>query len=161
MLTPFTTMSWLLTMVHTKTHNLKKKSKVEELWLGGNPIQCDCDMLWLITWLNNTRVSGRRRVKDYQDVICTGGQLDGTLVYKIVKVKTQQRHPSKFKLWTRPQSNPFSTKLKHCMNPIFSFNSIRNTRGRGYIQVNDVSTPTWEQNQPNSSKTGLIFMVSV
>ena len=44
-------------------------------------------MLWLISWLNNTRVSGQRLDQDYQDVICTGGQWNGTPVYKLNQVK--------------------------------------------------------------------------
>ena len=59
---------------------------LEQLWLSGNPVQCDCDMLWLISWLNNTRVSGQRLVQDYQDVICKGGKWDGISVYKLDKV---------------------------------------------------------------------------
>ncbi len=61
--------------------------KLDKLWLSGNPVKCDCDMLWLISWLNNTRVSGQRLVQDYQDIICTGGKLDGNPVYKVDKVK--------------------------------------------------------------------------
>ncbi len=60
--------------------------KLTTLWLSGNPVHCDCGMLWLISWLNNTRVSGKRVVQDYQDVICKGGKLDGIPVYKLDKI---------------------------------------------------------------------------
>ncbi len=61
--------------------------KLQKLCLGGNPIRCDCSMLWLIPWLNSTRVTGKRLVQDYKDVICTGGLWDGTPVYNLDKVK--------------------------------------------------------------------------
>ncbi len=61
-------------------------------------MECDCDMLWLISWLNNTRVSGQRLVQDYQDVICTGGKLDGTPVYRLNQVK-MGCYPEKVATW--------------------------------------------------------------
>ncbi len=78
--------------------NTRNDNSLKELWLGGNPVQCDCDMLWLIPWLNNTRVSGRRLVHDYQDVICTGGKWNGTPVYKLDKVK-MGCYPKKIAMW--------------------------------------------------------------
>ncbi len=61
--------------------------RLQQLWLGGNPVRCDCNMLWLIPWLNSTQVSGKRLVQDYKDVICSGGQWDGTPVYILDKVR--------------------------------------------------------------------------
>ncbi len=55
-------------------------------------------MLWLISWLNNTRVSGQRLVQDYQDVICTGGKLDGTPVYTLNRVR-MGCYPHKVERW--------------------------------------------------------------
>ena len=75
-----------------------KRHNLEKLWLGGNPVQCDCDMLWLISWLNNTRVSGNRLVQDYQDVICKGGNVDGIPVYKLTRVQ-MGCYPEKVAMW--------------------------------------------------------------
>ncbi len=61
--------------------------RLQKLWLGQNPVECNCKMMWLISWLNNTRASGQRLVQDYQDVICTGGKWDGIPVYKLSPVK--------------------------------------------------------------------------
>ncbi len=55
-------------------------------------------MLWLISWLNDTRVSGKRLVQDYQDVICTGGKLNGTPVYTLSRVK-MGCYPKKVARW--------------------------------------------------------------
>ena len=76
----------------------KTTGNLKELWLGGNPVQCDCDMLWLIYWLNNTRVSGQRLVQDYQDVLCMGGKWNGTAVYKLNQVK-MGCYPKKVATW--------------------------------------------------------------
>ncbi len=76
----------------------EKSNYLQKLWLGGNPVQCDCNMLWLISWLNNTRVSGQRLVQDYQDVICTGGEWDGIPVYKLNQVK-MGCYPDKVATW--------------------------------------------------------------
>ncbi len=76
----------------------KRSDSIKKILLSGNPVQCDCDMLWLISWLNNTRVSGQRLVQDYEDVICTGGQWDGTPVYKLDKVK-MGCYPKKVPTW--------------------------------------------------------------
>ena len=76
----------------------QQKTTLKKLYFGGNPVKCDCDMLWLISWLNNTRVSGERLVQDYQDVICTGGILDGIPVYKLDKVK-MGCYPEKVATW--------------------------------------------------------------
>ncbi len=58
------------------------------LWLGGNPIQCGCDMTWLIDWLGKaTAPSGAKLVQDYQDVICGPGLQAGTPIWKLDRVK--------------------------------------------------------------------------
>lgn len=72
---------------------------LNKLWLGGNPIKCNCDMLWLISWLNSTMISGRRLVQDYQDVICSGGRLDGIPVYKLTRVQ-MGCYPKPVATWT-------------------------------------------------------------
>ena len=57
-----------------------------EIYLGGNPIDCNCDMFWFVEWLNTTYFpSGPRIVKDYRDIKCDGGDWNGAEVYKLSK----------------------------------------------------------------------------
>ncbi len=43
----------------------------ENLWLGGNPFLCNCDMLWMVNWLANYTTShGEQVVQDYERVTC-------------------------------------------------------------------------------------------
>ncbi len=60
---------------------------LEKLWLGGNPIECQCEMFWLVDWLrNSTNSSGQKLVQDYMNVTCTYGQAIGTPIYKLTQV---------------------------------------------------------------------------
>ena len=52
-----------------------------EVYLAGNPIDCNCDMMWFADWLNRTNRMGRKVVKDVDQVICVDGQWDGRPVY--------------------------------------------------------------------------------
>ena len=52
-----------------------------EVYLAGNPIDCNCEMLWFANFLNTT--DKRRIVKDYKRVLCAGGKWNGTQVYKL------------------------------------------------------------------------------
>ena len=46
-------------------------SRVPEIYLSGNPINCNCDMFWFAEWLNTTHyITGPRIVKDYRDIRC-------------------------------------------------------------------------------------------
>ncbi len=61
---------------------------LEKLWLAGNPIQCDCSMIWLIDWISNAVAhSGERLVQDYQSITCGPGQQAGTPIYKLNRVE--------------------------------------------------------------------------
>ena len=51
-----------------------------QVYLAGNPIDCNCQMLWFANWLNATEP---RIVQDYKQVLCAGGKWDGTQVYKL------------------------------------------------------------------------------
>ena len=65
----------------------KEAIHMEQLWLGGNPILCGCDMFWMVDWLrNSTNSSGQRLVQDYKDVVCTYGQEMGKPVHEIDRV---------------------------------------------------------------------------
>ena len=55
-----------------------------KVYLAGNPIDCNCQMLWFADWLNTTDPHSENRiVKDYKQVVCTGGEWNGTQVYKL------------------------------------------------------------------------------
>ena len=55
-----------------------------EVYLAGNPIDCNCDMLWFAEFLNTTNPqSGDRIVKDYDKVMCAGGKWNDMQVYKL------------------------------------------------------------------------------
>ena len=45
-----------------------------QVYLGGNPIDCNCEMLWFADWLNTTEP---RIVQDYRKVLCAGGKWNG------------------------------------------------------------------------------------
>ena len=69
--------------------NIKSMSHhLTELWLGGNPIKCDCSMTWMVDFLTNSSlISGDNLVKDYMDVICADSVYYGTPVYMLNPVK--------------------------------------------------------------------------
>ena len=42
-----------------------------QVYLAGNPIDCNCEMLWFANWLNTRNP---RIVQDYKQVLCAGGK---------------------------------------------------------------------------------------
>ena len=63
-----------------------QQSSLSEIYLSGNPIDCNRNMFWFAKWLNTTKgPSGPRIVKDSQDIRCVGGEWDGTLVYELTQ----------------------------------------------------------------------------
>ena len=55
-----------------------------QVYLAGNPIDCNCQMLWFADWLNTTDPHSENRiVKDYEQVVCVGGEWNGSQVYKL------------------------------------------------------------------------------
>ncbi len=85
-----------LKSLNLSQNNLTKVSKMfqstsnhlDRLWLGGNPIHCSCDMVWMVWWLPNAKApSGGKRVQDYQDVLCGPGLLAGAPIWKLNRVQ--------------------------------------------------------------------------
>ena len=55
-----------------------------QVYLAGNPVECNCDMLWFAEFLNVTNHKGGTRiVKDYDDVVCEGGKWNRDQVYTL------------------------------------------------------------------------------
>ena len=77
-----------LNLANNKLKTLPKTlngTSFSQVYLAGNPIDCNCGMLWLTNWLNATDV--RRMVKDYKQVVCAGGRWNGTQVYKLSPIR--------------------------------------------------------------------------
>ena len=55
---------------------------LESIWLGGNPIYCDCSMIWMIEMLNNFTTSSKSHVIfDYKEVKCHSKLMKNIPVY--------------------------------------------------------------------------------
>ena len=58
-----------------------------DIYLAGNPVDCNCEMLWFVEWLNTTNNrTDTRPVKDYKGIRCSGGNWNGFPVYKLNQV---------------------------------------------------------------------------
>ena len=63
-----------------------QQSGLSEIYLSGNPIECNCDMFWFAKWLNTTKCPcGPRILKDQHYVRCVGGEWNGTQVYRLTQ----------------------------------------------------------------------------
>ena len=70
------------------SQKVKEMFWLENIWLAGNPFHCNCEMTWMIGWINNfTTSSGEHTVVDYQDVKCHSGMMIGTPIYKLKEVE--------------------------------------------------------------------------
>ena len=65
---------------------VQEMTNLEKIWLRGNPIHCDCDMTWMINWINNITTTGGRLVEDYAQVKCHNGKMRGHPIYKLNRV---------------------------------------------------------------------------
>ncbi len=54
-----------------------------KLWLGHNPYDCNCDMMWMRDWLQNAT-----NVMDKENITCTGGKWDGKVFSALVCIHT-------------------------------------------------------------------------
>ena len=80
----------ITTFLNLANNNLKtlpitlKGTNFSEVYLTGNPVDCNCDMLWFANWLNTTKPQSESRiVTDYKRIVCAGGRWNGTQVYKL------------------------------------------------------------------------------
>ena len=63
---------------------LQNIKSLQEVYLAGNPIECNCDMIWFSKLVNSTTTAASMRiVKDYQDINCFGGEWNGIPVYQL------------------------------------------------------------------------------
>ncbi len=76
----------VLNLTNNKIRNIPKEihhlDKIEEIYLSGNPFDCDCDMTWMITWLNNVSSV----VKDYKQITCGHGKYKGIPIHVLSPV---------------------------------------------------------------------------
>lgn len=73
-----------ITKISDKIQNL---TQLEEIWLEGNPFECDCSMTWMIPWLNSlTRSNKSNIVRDYKKVKCGSGRFKGIFMYVLTEV---------------------------------------------------------------------------
>ena len=57
---------------------------LQEIFFSGNPYHCDCDMTWMIPWLNNfTTPSKEHVIVDYRDLKCQSGMMKGKPIYTL------------------------------------------------------------------------------
>ena len=62
-------------------------NKLHEVFLSGNPFHCDCDMTWMINWINNdTAVPLKHLISDYRNMKCHSGKMIGKPIYQLDKV---------------------------------------------------------------------------
>ena len=88
-------MSTSLKWINLANNKLKKISmkmqnitNLERIWLSGNPYHCDCEMTWMIGWLNNFTTTWREHViVDYQDLKCHSGKMNGYPIFLLDEVK--------------------------------------------------------------------------
>ncbi len=72
---------------------------VKDIWLSGNAFHCDCEIIWMINWLNSVNdITGRSTVWDYRTVKCSSGKLEGVSIHKISDVLL-----GCYPLWSRGQ----------------------------------------------------------
>lgn len=65
-----------------KLPQTQTQKKFDEIYLSGNPFDCNCQMTWMITWLNNQ--SGI--VKDYRQIKCGNGRFKDIPVHVLTDV---------------------------------------------------------------------------
>ena len=67
--------------LQTVPRSMQSMSSIKKIKLGGNPYHCNCDMTWMIGWLNINRT--KDIVDDYTDIICDNGKFKTIPVYRL------------------------------------------------------------------------------
>ena len=83
--------------LQTVPRSIQSMSSIKKLKLGDNPFHCNCDMTWMIGWLNINRT--KDIVDDYTKIICDNGKFRGMPVY-LLNLVDMGCFPSK---WTNLQ----------------------------------------------------------
>ena len=74
---------------------------LEKVWLDGNPFHCDCEMTWMIGWLNNfTGPDGEHKIVNYDRLVCHQGIMKGMPIY-LLKVVDMGCFPKEWTLWQK------------------------------------------------------------
>ena len=75
---------------------------IQEIWLSGNPFHCDCEMIWMMQWLNNSSKSASQQhvVMDYKEMKCHTGMMTGKLIYQLNEIE-MGCYPFKWTLWQK------------------------------------------------------------
>ncbi len=56
----------------------------ERIWLSGNEFECNCDMLWMADWLDNSASPfGGHLIGDYDKVLCNNNKYVGMPIFKL------------------------------------------------------------------------------
>ena len=64
---------------------LQHLDQLQAIYIAGNPIVCNCDMLWLISWMNKFLPDRTTRiVRDYDEVKCSNIK---KVIYKLTAVE--------------------------------------------------------------------------
>ena len=78
-----------------------QRLRIQRIFLSGNPYHCNCQMAWMIPWLNNFKTrSGEPVIVDYKELRCHRGMMVGQPIYKLDKVK-MGCFPPELTLWQK------------------------------------------------------------
>ena len=67
--------------------SISKAIKTNEMWISGNPFECNCDMLWMKDWLLDTPF-----VQDKKNVTCSESKVKGEKNYIICSLMISKRN---------------------------------------------------------------------
>ncbi len=65
---------------------VKKLLFVDQIYMAGNPFQCNCEMTWMIEWLRASNSTTKGVVVDLKNVKCHSGPLIGKAIYTLKEV---------------------------------------------------------------------------
>ena len=82
-------------------NNVQELRLLEEIRLSKNPYHCDCEMTWMMEWLNNfTAPAGKHITVDYKHLKCFIGMMVGKPIYNLDKVE-MGCYPPELILWQK------------------------------------------------------------